>query len=54
MFLCNQFVQLQHEIYKRDSNKAVKNAYQNGDIKFDINPAKSALLVIDMQDELVK
>ena len=49
MFLCNRF-----EIYKRDSIKAAKNAYQNGDVKFDINPAKSALLVIDTQDELVK
>ena len=34
--------------------KAAKNTYQNGDVKFDTNPAKSALLVIDMQDELVK
>ena len=34
--------------------KVAKDAYQNGDVKFDIHPEKCALLVIDMQDEFVK
>ena len=34
--------------------KAAKEAYENGDVQFDINPDKCALLVIDMQDEFVK
>lgn len=31
-----------------------RNAYTNGDAAFDLIPEKSALLVIDMQDEFVK
>ena len=31
-----------------------KEAYENGDVKFDIIPEKCALIVIDMQNEFVK
>lgn len=31
-----------------------RNAYTNGDAEFDLIPEKSALLIIDMQDEFVK
>ena len=34
--------------------KAASDAYKNGDVKFDINSNRCALLVIDMQDEFVK
>lgn len=34
--------------------RTAKSAYENGDVQFDINPNKCALLVIDMQDEFVK
>lgn len=34
--------------------KAAKDAYINGDVKFEIATNKCALLVIDMQDEFVK
>jgi nicotinamidase-related amidase len=32
----------------------VRKSYEEGEVKFDINPEKCALLVIDMQDEFVK
>lgn len=31
--------------------KAASDSYKNGDVKFDINSNRCALLVIDMQDE---
>jgi isochorismate hydrolase len=31
-----------------------KKSYEDGEVKFDINAEKCALLVIDMQDEFVK
>ena len=34
--------------------KAARDAYKNGDVKFDIKTDKCALIVIDMQDEFVK
>lgn len=34
--------------------KSARDAYRNGDARFDINPGTCALLVIDMQDEFVK
>ncbi|MFC2103913.1 cysteine hydrolase family protein [Bacteroidota bacterium] len=34
--------------------KAAKNAYLKGDVAFDVNSDKCALLVIDMQDEFVR
>jgi nicotinamidase-related amidase len=34
--------------------QAAIDAYTNGDVRFDINPEKCALIVIDMQDEFVK
>jgi len=35
---------------KKYSTKAASDAYKNGDVKFDINSNRCALLVIDMQD----
>ena len=42
------------EISEKQVLDLVKNAYEKGEADFDIDPKKSALLVIDMQDEFVK
>jgi nicotinamidase-related amidase len=42
------------EYSKEEVIKFAKEAYETGDVKFEIIPGKCALLVIDMQDEFVK
>lgn len=42
------------EITEKQVLDLVKRSYEKGEVDFDINPKKTALLVIDMQDEFVK
>jgi nicotinamidase-related amidase len=42
------------EFTEKQVLKLVKEAYEKGDVDFDIIPEKSVLLVIDMQNEFVK
>ena len=49
-----RLVSLMDEFTEEYVLKLAKRAYEEGSASFDLVPAKSALLVIDMQDEFVK